>query len=192
MRLSVETEIALNHAGSEAARRDHEFATVEHLLQALCFEQSTAKVLKHAGADVEALKKSLAKYLDDEMPKKAGVQPTYSLGFQRVIRRAMMHVAGAEKDVVTPADLLIAIFSERDSMAVALLDEQGVSRLDVVNYVSHGISKIGDDEEDDDAKAEPQPAEGDEEDGTAKPKKAKDPLQAYTVELNKEAPTRSS
>jgi ATP-dependent Clp protease ATP-binding subunit ClpA len=186
MRLSVETEIALNHAGSEAARRDHEYATVEHLLQALCFEQSSAKVLRHAGADVDALKKALAKYLDEEMPKKAGAQPTYSLGFQRVIRRAMMHVAGAEKDVVTPPDLLIAIFSERDSMAVALLDEQGVTRLDVVNYVSHGVSKIGDDDDDAKPDAQPADAEGDD-DMTSKPKKAKDPLAAYTVDLNKEA-----
>ncbi len=190
MRLSVETEIALNHAGSEAARRDHEYATVEHLLQALCFEQSTAKVLRHAGADVDALKKALAKYLDEEMPRKAGAQPTYSLGFQRVIRRAMMHVAGAEKDVVTPSDLLIAIFSERDSMAVALLDEQGVTRLDVVNYVSHGVSKLGD--EDDDAKDDAQPADADgdgdrDEEDSAKPKKVKDPLKSFTVDLNKEA-----
>jgi len=148
MRMSVEVEIALSHAGSEAARRHHEFMTVEHLLHALCFDTATAKILRHAGADVESLKKALAKYFDDEMPRmKEEAAPTPSLGVQRVVRRALMHVQGADKDVVGASDVLIAIFSERDSMAVALLDEQGVTRLDVVNYVSHGVSKIGDDDE---------------------------------------------
>src|SRR5579859_7047303 len=163
MRMSVEVEIALSHAGSEAARRRHEFMTVEHLLHALCFEPSTAKILRHAGADVEALKRALQKYFDEEMPRmKEEAAPTPSLGVQRVVRRALMHVQGADKDVVTPADVLIAVFSERDSAAVAMLDEQGVSRLDVVNYVSHGVSKVDDEEEEDaTARGDDESAQGD-------------------------------
>ena len=193
MRMSVEVEIALSHAGSEAARRRHEFMTVEHLLHALCFETSTAKILRHAGADVEALKKSLQKYFDDEMPRlKQEVAPTPSLGVQRVVRRALMHVQGADKDVVAPSDVLIAIFSERDSTAVALLDEQGVTRLDVVNYVSHGASKLGEDDDDvaDAPGGKDQESSGDDdgdEGGGGRPRKAKDPLAAYTVNLNQEA-----
>ncbi|GAC1353468.1 MAG: ATP-dependent Clp protease ATP-binding subunit ClpA [Polyangiales bacterium] len=191
--MSVEVEIALSHAGSEAARRRHEFMTVEHLLHALCFETSTAKILRHAGADVEALKKSLQKYFDDEMPRlKQEVAPTPSLGVQRVVRRALMHVQGADKDVVAPSDVLIAIFSERDSTAVALLDEQGVTRLDVVNYVSHGASKLGEDDDDvaDAPGGKDQESSGDDdgdEGGGGRPRKAKDPLAAYTVNLNQEA-----
>ncbi|GAC1544266.1 MAG: ATP-dependent Clp protease ATP-binding subunit ClpA [Polyangiales bacterium] len=191
--MSVEVEIALSHAGSEAARRRHEFMTVEHLLHALCFETSTAKILRHAGADVDALKKSLQKYFDDEMPRlKQEVAPTPSLGVQRVVRRALMHVQGADKDVVAPSDVLIAIFSERDSTAVALLDEQGVTRLDVVNYVSHGASKLGEDDDDvaDAPGGKDQESSGEDdgdEGGGGRPRKVKDPLAAYTVNLNQEA-----
>src|SRR5437868_4273716 len=130
MRMAVEVEIALSHAGSEASRRRHEFMTVEHLLHALTFDPATAKILRHAGADVDGLKKTLGKYFEDEMPAlKDEAAPTPSLGVQRVVRRALMHVQGADKDVVTTSDVLIAIFSERDSAAVAMLDEQGVTRL---------------------------------------------------------------
>jgi ATP-dependent Clp protease ATP-binding subunit ClpA len=191
--MSVEVEIALSHAGSEAARRRHEFMTVEHLLHALCFEPSTAKILRHAGADVEALKRALQKYFDEEMPRmKEDAAPTPSLGVQRVVRRALMHVQGADKDVVTPSDVLIAVFSERDSAAVAMLDEQGVSRLDVVNYVSHGVSKVeDDDEEDTTARGDDESSQGDGEGDTAtverRAREAKDPLKAFTINLNEEA-----
>ncbi len=192
MQMSVEVEIALNHAQSEAARHRHEFMTVEHLLHALCFDPGTAKVLKHAGADVDALKKSLAKYLEQEMPRaKSDVIPSASLGVQRVVRRALMHAQGADKDVVVPADLLIAIFSERDSMAVSLLDEQGVTRLDVVQYVSHGVSKIEDEDDEDDDKAQTEGSDDEEvEDARSARgggKAAKDPLQAYCLDLIKES-----
>jgi ATP-dependent Clp protease ATP-binding subunit ClpA len=188
MQMSVEVEIALNQAQNEAARRRHEYMTVEHLLHALCFDPSTTKVLKHAGGDVEKLKKSLAKYLDEEMPRaKSEVIPSASLGVQRVVRRALMHAQGADKDVVLPSDLLIAIFSERDSMAVALLDEQGVTRLDVVQYVSHGVSKIDDDE--DEAPAAPAGDNDEEAEGGPRgpQRAAKNPLEAYCLDLVKEA-----
>ncbi|MGZ3422485.1 MAG: ATP-dependent Clp protease ATP-binding subunit ClpA [Polyangiales bacterium] len=185
--MSVEVEIALSQAQSEAARRRHEYMTVEHLLVALCFDPSTSKILKHAGADVEALRKSLLKYLDDEMPKaKSDVIPSASLGVQRVVRRALMHAQGADKDVVVPADLLIAIFSERDSMAVSLLDEQGVTRLDVVEYVSHGVSKIGEDEDEEPAKKDGEVLGGDGDEPGQKKTKV-EPLEAFCLDLVKEA-----
>jgi len=190
MQMSVEVEIALNQAQNEAARRRHEYMTVEHLLHALCFDPSTSKILKHSGADVEGLKKSLAKYLDEEMPRaKNDVIPSASLGVQRVVRRALMHAQGADKDLVVPADLLIAIFSERDSMAVSLLDEQGVTRLDVVQFVSHGVSKIDEDEDESDGAAAPG-GESDDEAEEGRPgakKKEKNPLEAYCLDLVKEA-----
>jgi len=191
MQMSVEVEIALNQAQNEAARRRHEYMTVEHLLHALCFDPGASKVLKHAGADVESLKKSLAKYLDEDMPSaKHEVIPSASLGVQRVVRRALMHAQGADKEVVVPADLIIAIFSERDSMAVALLDEQGVTRLDVVQYVSHGVSKIGDDEDEPGEQA-PAGAPGEEDElderGNAQKKKNTDPLESFCVDLVAEA-----
>jgi len=190
MQMSVEVEIALNQAQNEAARRRHEYMTVEHLLHALCFDPSTSKILKHAGGDVEGLKKSLGKYLDEEMPRaKSEVIPSASLGVQRVVRRALMHAQGADKDVVVPADLLIAIFSERDSMAVSLLDEQGVTRLDVVQYVSHGVSKIDEDDDDDGPNIAGAGGESDDdiEEGRGQKKKEKNPLEAYCLDLVKEA-----
>jgi len=190
MQMSVEVEIALNQAQNEAARRRHEYMTVEHLLHALCFDPSTSRILKHAGGDVEGLKKSLGKYLDEEMPRaKSEVIPSASLGVQRVVRRALMHAQGADKDVVVPADLLIAIFSERDSMAVSLLDEQGVTRLDVVQYVSHGVSKIDEDDDDDGPSIAGAGGESDDdiEEGRGQKKKEKNPLEAYCLDLVKEA-----
>jgi ATP-dependent Clp protease ATP-binding subunit ClpA len=192
MQMSVEVEIALNHAGSEAARRHHEFMTVEHVLHALCLEASTQKVLRHAGADVDALKKALVHYFDHDVPSaKKPTAPEPSIGVQRIVRRAVMHVQGADKEVVTPTDLLIAIFSERESTAVALLKDQGVSRLDVVNYVSHGVSKIGD-EDDDDAVDTKQSGDGDVDEGPSKGRgkgreKAKDPLAEFCVNLSEDA-----
>jgi len=189
MKISVEVEIALSHANSEALRRHPEFVTVEHLLHALLYDTETAKILRHAGSDIESLKRGLKKYLDEEMPplKDQNVAPTTSLGVQRVLRRALMHVQGAEKDVMMAADVLIAIFSERDSMAVALLGEQGVTRLDVVEYISHGVSKIGEDDDPTTSTPGDSNAGESENDEEGRPKKAKDPLSAYTLLLNREA-----
>jgi len=187
MKMSVEVEIALNQVVEEASRRQHEFMTVEHLLLALCFDPGVTKVLKHSGGDVDALKKALTKYLDEEMPRSPDGPPSPSLGLSRVVRRATMHAQGAEKNEVTPADLLIAIFSERDSMAAALLDEQGVTRLAVVEYVSHGVSRIGEDDPADGAGDDKADASGEPDERSGRPKVAKNPLAAYAVHLNKEA-----
>jgi ATP-dependent Clp protease ATP-binding subunit ClpA len=181
MRISPEVEIALSLAASEAARRRHEYMTVEHLLYALLFDETTAKVVRHAGGDVKALKARLERFFDDQvdaLPEASAVAPSPSMGVQRAIRRAAAHVQSAGKDEVKGANVLVAIFAESESFAVSLLDEAGVTRLDVVAYISHGVSKT----EDEDGEL----ADGDG-GGEGGGKTKKDPLEAYTVNLNEEA-----
>src|SRR5207249_535726 len=146
MRVSPEVEIAFSLATREAARRRHEFVTVEHLLYALLFDEETAQIIRHAGGDTTELKKKLEKFLDEELealPEDSDASPTLSLGFQNVVGRAAMHVQSAGKKELKGANVLVAVFGQRDCPAVATLGEQGVTRYDVVNYVSHGISKTG-------------------------------------------------
>ncbi|KYF83135.1 ATP-dependent Clp protease ATP-binding subunit ClpA [Sorangium cellulosum] len=183
MRISPEVEIAFSLATREASRRRHEFVTIEHLLYALLFDEETAEVLRHAGGDTPLLKKKLERFLDEEieaLPEDADTSPTLSLGFQRVVGRAAMHVQSSGKKELKGANVLVALFAERDCPAVTILGEQGVSRFDVVNYISHGISKTGQDdslrEEASDEGGEPGNAQS-----------IKDPLAAFTMNLNKEA-----
>ncbi|XXZ53361.1 ATP-dependent Clp protease ATP-binding subunit ClpA [Sorangium sp. So ce341] len=184
MRISPEVEIAFSLATREASRRRHEFVTIEHLLYALLFDEETAEVLRHAGGDTPLLKKKLERFLDEEieaLPEDADTSPTLSLGFQRVVGRAAMHVQSSGKKELKGANVLVAMFAERDCPAVTLLGEQGISRFDVVNYISHGISKTG---QDDSLREESSSDEGGEP-GGAQP--VKDPLAAFTMNLNKEA-----
>jgi len=187
MRISPEVEIALSVAASDAARRRHEYVTIEHLLYALLLDETTANVVRHAGGDPSRIKKRLEKYLGEQieqLPEEAMQTPTPSLGVQRAIRRAVNHVKSSGKEEVTGANVVVAMFAERDSYAVAAMEEAGVSRLDVVSYISHGVSKADDDE--------PETARsgaggnGTDTDGEAAPP-AKDPLRAYTLNLNEEA-----
>ncbi|XXU81361.1 ATP-dependent Clp protease ATP-binding subunit ClpA [Sorangium sp. So ce1099] len=183
MRISPEVEIAFSLATREASRRRHEFVTIEHLLYALLFDEETAEVLRHAGGDTPLLKKKLERFLDEEieaLPEDADTSPTLSLGFQRVVGRAAMHVQSSGKKELKGANVLVAMFAERDCPAVTILGEQGVSRFDVVNYISHGISKTG---QDDSLREEPSDEGG--EPGNAQ--SIKDPLAAFTMNLNKEA-----
>ena len=185
MRISPEVEIALSLAANEAARRRHEYVTLEHLLYALLFDEATSLVVKHAGGDPAAIKKELEQFLTDQLesvPEDAFSTPTASLGVQRAIRRAMSHVQSSGKDQVTGANVLVAIFAERDSPAVNLLEKNGVTRLDVVAYISHGISKM---DEQDGVREEKEPASiGEDGEG---PRSRRDPLKAYTINLNEEA-----
>ena len=187
MRISPEVEIALSLAANEAARRRHEYVTLEHLLYALLFDDQTAQVVRHAGGDPAVVKKELEQFLTeqlDSVPEDAFTTPTASLGVQRAIRRAMSHVQSSGKDQVTGANVLVAIFAERDSPAVNILEKSAVTRLDVVAYISHGISKL--DEGDGPADKEPASIGGDEEG----PRSRKDPLKAYTINLNEEAQSK--
>ena len=144
MRISPEVEIAVTLATREAIRRRHEYVTVEHLLYALLFDETVARVVRHAGGEVPALKKSLETLLDDEqptMPEELEVAPTLSLGLQRVLSRALAHVQSSSESEVSGSNVLVAVFGEEDSQARALLEGGGVRRIDVLNYLSHGVSK---------------------------------------------------
>ena len=183
MRISPEVEIALSVAANEASRRKHEYVTVEHLLYALLFDETTAGVVRHSGGDVAQLKKKLEAYFDEQleqMTDDAQTTPTPSLGVQRAIRRAVTHVKSSGKEEVTGGNVVIAIFAERDSFAVSVLEQAGITRLDVVSYISHGVSKV-----DDESEASPRTGGVDAEGEGQKP--AKDPLKAYCLNLNEEA-----
>ena len=143
--IAQELEVSLHMAFMEARQKRHEFITVEHLLLAMLDNPSAAKVLRACAANIEELRKMLAEFVTTETPTVAGsgeadTQPT--LGFQRVIQRAILHVQSSGKKEVTGANVLVAIFGEKDSHAVYFLSQQGISRFDVVNYISHGISKV--------------------------------------------------
>ena len=144
--IAQELEVSLHMAFVEARQQRHEFITVEHLLLALLDNPSAAEVLRACNANIDDLRKSLTTFIKDNTPVVGGTdevdtQPT--LGFQRVIQRAIMHVqsTGNGKKEVTGANVLVAIFGEKDSHAVYYLHQQGVTRLDVVNYIAHGIRK---------------------------------------------------
>ncbi|MFO0669335.1 MAG: ATP-dependent Clp protease ATP-binding subunit ClpA [Polyangiaceae bacterium] len=188
MRISPEVEIALSLAVSEAGRRHHEFVTIEHLLYALLFDDSTAGVVRHSGGDVAALKKQLEGFLDEhieKLPDGTVVTPTLSMAVQRVIRRAVGHVQSSGKDEVKGSNILVAIFSESESFAVNALEQDGVTRLDVVAYISHGVSKLDDPDGDEEFAGGGEDGAAPGRGGDKKP--AKNPLQAYCVDLNAQA-----
>ncbi len=142
--IAQELEVSLHMAFVEARQKRHEFITVEHLLLALLDNPSAAEVLRACAGDIETLRKELVTFINEHTPTVAGIdeidtQPT--LGFQRVIQRAILHVQSSGKKEVTGANVLVAIFGEKDSHAVFFLQRQNVSRLDVVNFISHGITK---------------------------------------------------
>ena len=149
--LSKELEFTLNLAFKEAREKRHEFMTVEHLLLALLDNPAATEVLRACGANMQALKRDLISFLDETTPilpiqDSRETQPT--LGFQRVLQRAVFHVQSSGKKEVTGANVLVAIYSEQESQAVYFLNKLNVSRLDVVNYISHGISKIAGEQND--------------------------------------------
>ena len=182
--LSKELEKSLNEIAQSASSRRHEFITVEHLLLALLTNQAAIDVLKNVGADVGKLGTELEKYIEETTPvlppsdEEHGPQTT--LGFQRVVSRSLFHVQSSGRKEVTGANVLVAMFSEQESQAVYLLKVQGISRIDVVNYISHGISKVDDGEEEAQPSAS---ADGGEEPGEAGQKA----LQLYATDLNEEA-----
>src|SRR5436189_5011965 len=142
--IAQELEVSLHMAFVEARQKRHEFITVEHLLLALLDNPTAAEVLRACAANIEELRKALGDFIAAHTPTVAGAeeidtQPT--LGFQRVIQRAILHVQSSGKKEVTGANVLVAICGEKDSHAVYFLQQQGIARLDVVNYISHGITK---------------------------------------------------
>ena len=179
--LSAELEQTLNDAVKTARARHFEFITVEHLLLALLEDPSASSVLQAVGCDQKKLRASLEEFIDTTLPvlspdSEDETQPT--LGFQRVIQRAILHVQGSGRKEVNGANVLVAIFSEAESFAVYFLAQQDIDRLDIVSYISHGVTR------DDNLEFEALP--GDEtEDGATETRKTA--LESYTVNLNEEA-----
>ena len=188
--IAQELEVSLHMAFVEARQQRHEFITVEHLSLALLDNPSASEVLKACSANIDDLRKSLTQFIADNTPQVAGTedvdtQPT--LGFQRVIQRAIMHVqsTGSGKKEVTGANVLVAIFGEKDSHAVYYLHQQGVTRLDVVNFIAHGIRK-SDPPETGKTDADGSPEEGAPAAAGERTEKAS-PLEQFTVNLNQQA-----
>ncbi|TWB17164.1 ATP-dependent Clp protease ATP-binding subunit ClpA [Nitrospirillum amazonense] len=184
--LSRNLEQTLHRALAYANERRHEYATLEHLLLALTEDQDALAVLRACGVTVEKLRVELGEYLDNELSnlissRSEDAKPT--AGFQRVLQRAAIHVQSSGREEVTGANVLVALFSERESHAVYFLQEQEMTRFDAVNYISHGIAKSP-------GRSETKRVSGAEEEtpaGEKAPKKGTEALEAYCVNLNKKA-----
>jgi ATP-dependent Clp protease ATP-binding subunit ClpA len=179
--ISKELESTLNIAMKEAKRRRHEYVSLEHLLYALLQDKDASRAIINCGGDIDRLRKSLDEFFNgqmDALPEGVDQEPHQTLGFHRILQRAVIHAQSAEKKEINGGNLLIAMFREPDSYAVYLLEEQGITRFDVVNYVSHGISKT----------AAEEPAQTEEEQGEEeKPGKRQNPLKAFAVDLVEKA-----
>ncbi len=181
--LDKDLEQTLNVAFRKARDERYEFMTVEHLLLALLNNSSAIKVLRACGADLNELQSELTKFIEENSPlliddDEREIQPT--LSFQRVLQRAVFHVQSSGKKEVSGANVLVAIFGERESHAAFFLNQQNIARLDVVNYIAHGITKIPEDETGDSAG----PSTGGK---TRQDEGGKNPLETFTVNLNKQA-----
>lgn len=184
--LSKDLEVTLNLAFRDARSKRHEYMTVEHLLLALLDNEAAATVLKACGANLDELRSDLSSFVDETTPlipssdMERETQPT--LGFQRVLQRAVFHVQSSGKKEVTGANVLVAIFSEQESQAVYFLKKQSVARIDVVNYIAHGISKVSDESHN----IEDHSQESHEEEGGVEGT-GKSPLESYATNLNEHA-----
>src|SRR6202020_2230052 len=165
-----------------ATDRHHEYATLEHLLLALIYDADAQQVMKACNAAIEALKKSLQRYVDEElMPRviEDSAAAKRTAGSQRVVQRAVLHVQNSGRDEVTGANVLVALFTERESHAVYFLQEQNMNRLDAVSYISHGIAKRP-------GMSQPKQVRGSEEEDEPEKqsKQGTEALEAYCVNLN--------
>jgi len=175
--IAQELEVSLHMAFMDARQKRHELITVEHLLLAMLDNPSASEVLNSCGANLEKLREEIIGHIEEHTPKVSGkeevdTQPT--LGFQRVIQRAMLHVQSSGKKEVTGANVLVAIFGEKDSHAVYFLHEQGIARLDVVNFIAHGIAKTTENTQKESTQ-----------DTSSSETKTNKGLETYTVNLNK-------
>ncbi len=182
--LSSELEFSLNSAIQTARDARHQYITVEHLLAALLDNPPAAKAIRACGAELRGLREKLEAFLDEHVPvlsEEEDIDPQPALGFQRVIQRAILHVQSSGKREVTGTNVLIAMFAEKDSHAVYFLGEAGVSRFDIVNYVSHGIAHTGDT-----PRELPSPREGDDDDEDSD-EEYQSALAVFAVNLNEQA-----
>ncbi|MCK5715892.1 MAG: ATP-dependent Clp protease ATP-binding subunit ClpA [Thiomargarita sp.] len=175
-------ELTLHAAFLEAGEKRYEFMTVDNLLLVLLENQHVIEILHACGADLDSLKSELSQFVTENtprFPKHLKQDPQATLGFQRVMQRAHFNVESSEKREVTCTNVLVAIFSERESQAIFLLEKQHVMRLDVINYISHGISKTDNNAE--------IPAEQEEDDNKESSTPKKNPLEVFTINLNEQA-----
>jgi len=180
--ITRELRSTLNLAMQTAQRKRHEYLTLEHVLYAMLKDPVATEILQACGGDLVALKRSLDEFIDDsiaQLPEGVDDAPEQTLAFQRALQRAALHVQSSGKKQMDAGNLLAAMYRESDSHAIFLLEQQGVTRLDVLNYISHGIRKVGDGDGDGDAGGGGQQAEGG--------GKKKDPLESFCTELVAEA-----
>jgi len=183
--LSRNLEQTLHRALALAIERNHEYATLEHLLLSLTEDQDAVSVLRACGVDLEQLISDLTDFIENELTdigRSKGAEPQPTAGFQRVVQRAVIHVQSSGREEVTGANVLVALFSERESHAVYFLQLHDMTRLDAVNYISHGIAKVG-------GESRPQTVSGTDEDadGDKVVHKGEEALKAYCVNLNRKA-----
>ena len=183
--LSSNLEQSLHRALALANERHHEYATLEHLLLALTEDQDAVSVLRACGVDIDGLRRDLSNYIDEELSslitnRTEEAKPT--AGFQRVLQRAAIHVQSSGREEVTGANVLVAVFSERESNAVYYLQQQEMTRLDAVNYISHGIAKVPGHESNGTVSGVDE-----DEDPESVVKKGKEALNAYCIDLNQKA-----
>ncbi len=194
--INRELQVTLQLAMSEAVSRRHEFVCLEHLLYAMLHDVTTSTILRNCGAEPNGLRRKLEHYLDEQverMPKGEEVSPRYAIGVQRALQRAALHVQSAGRQEITGGNVLVAMFHETESPAIFYLQEQGVTRFDVINFISHGVSKAGaeDDENGEESDRDSidrdgHEREGGDEEGERKlsPSKA---LNTYAINLAKRA-----
>jgi ATP-dependent Clp protease ATP-binding subunit ClpA len=183
--IAKELQTSFRNALEEARKMRHEYLTLEHLLLALTKDTRTREVLKACGANVKRLQERLESFLEEtveRLPEDADAEPQQTIGVERVLHRAAMHALSAEQKVIDGGDVLVAMFREEESHALYLLQQEGVTRLDLLNYISHGITKDEASSEGGEPRGVPA---GDDEDGESNSRKS--PLEAYTTVLNAEA-----
>ncbi len=184
---SQEVQITFSLAVREAQRRHHEYLTTEHVLYAMLFEEKGQEILRSCGGDLASLRDLLEEYFTqqmEELPAQEDFVPEQTVGLQRVLQRTVMHMHAAGHKKISVGDILAAILEEKNSHAARLLGEQGISRLDVLNYVSHGVAKVPRAENSSDEPA------SEREEGPAPATKSapgRDPLVAFTVNLSERA-----
>ncbi len=192
--ISRELQVTLQLAMTEAVNRRHEYVCLEHLLYAMLHDVTASGILTHSGANLDLLKRKLEHYLDEQierMPKGEEVAPRYAIGVQRALQRAALHSQSAGRNEINGGNVLVAMFHETESPAILFLQEQGVTRFDVINFISHGVSKIGTDEDQDVGGVEEEGDEdseearaGDEGERKISPSRA---LKTYTINLTERA-----
>jgi ATP-dependent Clp protease ATP-binding subunit ClpA len=178
--LSRELQVTLQLAMTEAQNRRHEYVCLEHLLYAMLHDYTTSNVLRHCGVNLDSLRRKLQSYLDDELerlPRGRDIAPRYAIGVQRALQRAALHAQSAGRPEINGPAVLVAMFQESESYALHFLQEEGITRFDVINFISHGVSKVGADEDratrgagEDEADDEHEEAENDEDDEGGAPR----------------------